>query len=73
VLSCDPENVGRIKEIAAKYGLSAEVIGETTPERVEIKVDGRTVVSADVGDLNAVYEGALEQALRTDPSPVAAD
>ena len=73
VLSCDPGNVSRIQEVAVKYGLSAEVIGETIPDKIEIQVDGRTVVSAQVRELNAVFEGALEQALRTEPSPVAAD
>ena len=40
VISCDPENVGRIQEVAVKYGLSAEHIGETVPDKLEIRVDG---------------------------------
>jgi phosphoribosylformylglycinamidine synthase II len=66
VLSCDPSNVSRIQEIAVKYALSAEQIGETVPEQLEIQVDGRVVVSAGVTELSKVYEGALEQALRTE-------
>jgi phosphoribosylformylglycinamidine synthase subunit PurL len=73
VLSCDLSNVSRIKQVAVKYGLSADPIGETIPDNIEIQVDGRVVVSAGISDFGAVYEGALEQALRTDPSPVAAD
>src|SRR5215831_1530729 len=66
VLSCDPSIVSRIQEIAVKYALSAEQIGETDPEQLEIQVDGRVVVSAGVTELSKVYEGALEQALRTE-------
>jgi phosphoribosylformylglycinamidine synthase len=73
VISCDPANVARIKEVATKYGVSAEVLGETVSGNLEIKVDGRTVVSASVAELRDVYENALEQALRTEPAAVAAD
>ena len=73
VLSCDPSNLPRIQQVAVKYGLSAENIGQTVPERFELNVDGKTVVSASVSDLKAVYEDALEQALRTEPAPVATD
>ena len=40
VLSCDQSQVSRIQEIAAKYEVSADVIGETIPEKLEITVDG---------------------------------
>src|SRR4029077_9306209 len=32
VISCDRENFGRIKQVALKYGIAAELIGETAPE-----------------------------------------
>ena len=54
----------RIQQVAVKYGIAAEVIGETAAERVEIKLDGRVVVSAAVSELREAYEGALEKALR---------
>ena len=73
VISCDPGNVARIKEVAGKHGGEADVIGETIPERLEISLDGRLVVSAAILELNAAYEDALESALRTDPESVAAD
>jgi len=73
VLSCDASNVSRIQQVAVKYALSAEQIGETVPEQLEIEVGGQVVVSAAMKDLNATYEGALEEALRTEPSPVVAD
>ena len=66
LLSCDPGNLARIKEIAGKYGVSAEIIGETIPDKLEIKLDGSTVIAAGISELNQAYEGALEAALKTD-------
>jgi phosphoribosylformylglycinamidine synthase len=73
VVSCDPESVRRIQEVAGKYGVSAQQIGEAVPEKIEIMLDGRLVVSAALGELCDIYEGALEKALRTEAEPVAAD
>ncbi len=71
VISCDRSNLSGIQQVAVKYGISADVIGETTPEQVEIRLDGRVVVSASIGDLRQGYENALETALKTEA--VAAD
>jgi phosphoribosylformylglycinamidine synthase len=71
VLSCDPESVARIQQVAEKFGIAADVIGETIPERLEISLDGKAVVSSAVSELNLVYESALESSLRTDPELVA--
>jgi hypothetical protein len=65
--------VARIQEIAGKYGIAADVLGETISERLEISLDGRVIASAAVSDLNRAYEAALESSLRTDPELVAAD
>ena len=73
VISCDPASVARIKEVTGKHNVTADVIGETTPETLEISLDGRIVVSSTVKDLNAAYESALESVLRTDPELVSAD
>ncbi len=73
VISCDPVQLSGIKQIAAKHGLLLDVLGETVPEQVEIKLDGRVVVSASVSEVRDVYESALERALRTEPEAVAAD
>jgi phosphoribosylformylglycinamidine synthase len=73
LLSCDPENVARIQLISGKYGIAATVLGETIPERLEVSLDGRMVVSAVVPELRQAYEGALEVALRTEAELVAAD
>ena len=66
VLSCDPSNLSRIKKVAIQYGVSLDMIGETIPEQVEIKLDGQLVVSSTVSELRDVYENALERALRTE-------
>jgi len=73
VISCDRETLGAIQQVAVKYGIAAEVIGETVPERMEMRLDGQVVVSAPLSELRAAYEGALERALRTEPDAVAAD
>ena len=66
VISCDRSRLARIQQVASKYNLSAEEIGETVPERLEIELDGRVVVSVAVGELREGFEGALELALRTE-------
>ncbi|HVT80151.1 MAG TPA: phosphoribosylformylglycinamidine synthase subunit PurL, partial [Phycisphaerae bacterium] len=48
VISCDQASLSRIQQLAAKYGLAAEVLGETVSGQIEIKIDGRTVVSTGV-------------------------
>jgi phosphoribosylformylglycinamidine synthase subunit PurL len=71
VFSCDQNSLSRIKQVATEYGLFAEEIGETVPGKIEIKLDGRVVVSAAVSELREAYEGALETALRTEAETVA--
>jgi phosphoribosylformylglycinamidine synthase subunit PurL len=73
LVSCDPGKVSRIKEVAERHGVAADVIGETIPGQLEIRVDGTTVVSALVSQLSDAYESALESALGTEPEAVAAD
>jgi phosphoribosylformylglycinamidine synthase len=73
VVSCDPENVARIQQVAGKCGIDADVLGETIPERLEISLDGKPVLSGLVSELSAAYEGALELSLRTEPEAAAAD
>ena len=73
LVSCDPVNLGRIKEVAGKHGIAADAIGETVPGKLEISLDGKPVISATVSELSVAYESALESALRTDPELIAAD
>jgi phosphoribosylformylglycinamidine synthase len=70
IISCDQSNLSRIQQVAVKYSLSADVIGQTVSDKVEIRLDGRVVVSASVSELRAGFEGALESALKTDPELV---
>jgi phosphoribosylformylglycinamidine synthase len=63
-VSCDRNNLLRIKEIGVRYGLTVDELGETQSERVEITIDGRQAVSASVVELREVYESSLESALR---------
>jgi phosphoribosylformylglycinamidine synthase len=73
VIACDSGQLAGIKEVAAKYGLAVDVLGETVADQIDIKLDGRVVVSAMVAELSNVYESALESTLRTEPESVAAD
>jgi phosphoribosylformylglycinamidine synthase len=66
LISCDPTNVGRIKQIAGEYALSADQIGSTIPDNLEIQVDGRLAAAASVSELKRVWAGALETALHTE-------
>ena len=73
VISCDPIHLPRIEQIAEEYGVFADVLGETGSDRVEIVVNGESVISASVAELREAYEGALERALGTEPNVAAAD
>ena len=61
-----PENLERIQQVAVKYALSAENIGSTVPNNLEIGVDGITAVNAPVLELKQAWAGALEKALHTE-------
>ncbi|MGZ4815933.1 MAG: AIR synthase-related protein, partial [Terriglobales bacterium] len=66
VLSCDQGHVSGIKQVAEKHGIAAEVIGYTTPELFEISIGGKTVVSANIGDLREAWDKALERDLHVE-------
>ena len=70
VISCDRSKLSGIQQVATKYRLSADQIGETVSDQVEIKLDGRVAVSASVSELRGSFEGALQAALRADPELV---
>jgi len=63
LISCDPQSVARIQQVALRYGLSAEQIGTTVPDQLEIRVDGKAAAAATVSDLREAWDGALERAL----------
>jgi len=66
LISCDPVNVERIQQIAVQFGLSAELIGSTVPDNLEIRVDGEVSAQAPVSELKQGWATALESALRTE-------
>jgi phosphoribosylformylglycinamidine synthase subunit PurL len=66
LISCDPQNVGRIKEIAAKFTVSAQAIGSTISGKLEISVDGKMAVAVSVSELKAEWAGALQRALHVE-------
>jgi phosphoribosylformylglycinamidine synthase len=68
VLSCDPIHLPRIQQVADEYGIFADVLGETGSDRIEITVGDESEISASMEELREAYEGALERALRTEPS-----
>jgi hypothetical protein len=72
LISCDRSSLQGIQQVSGKYGLSAEQIGETVSDQVEIELDGNVVVSAVVKELRDSFEGALEAALQADPDAVVA-
>jgi phosphoribosylformylglycinamidine synthase len=73
VVSCDPANVARVREMAAEYEIYADVLGETGSERVEITMAGQSLISASIEELREAYEGSLERALRTEVGAVVGD
>ena len=54
------------KQVAEEFGGTADVLGQTGSDRVEISLDGQPVISASMKELWEAYEGALEKALRTE-------
>jgi phosphoribosylformylglycinamidine synthase subunit PurL len=72
IVSCDPAHVSRIKEVASRFGVSADVIGETISDHLEISIDGIAVISSSISELRDSYESALEAVLKSDPELVAA-
>jgi len=73
LVSCDPDRVRAIQQLAQKYGIFADLLGETVPERLEIRLDGRLLIGANVSELKQEYEQALEVALGKEPMAVGAD
>jgi phosphoribosylformylglycinamidine synthase len=66
LISCDPQQVPRIQQLAQKFGVAADLIGDTIAHNLEILLDGRAVVSAPVVELRDAWGSALERALHTE-------
>ncbi len=66
LISCDPQNVGTIQQVAAKSGVEAAQVGSTISAQIEIRVDGASVVAASVSDLKDAWSAALQRALHVE-------
>ena len=66
VISCDPKKAEIIQQIAVRWGVRADRIGRTIPEKLVILIDGRQAVSAKVSDLRQIWDAALLKALHVD-------
>jgi phosphoribosylformylglycinamidine synthase len=66
VLSCDQSHVSGIKQVAEKHGITAELIGHTTPALFEISIAGKAVASANIGDLRQAWDKAFERDLHVE-------
>ena len=66
IIGSDPAKLARIQQVARDFEISADVLGETGGDRVEIEIGSQRVVSATIEDLRNCYEGSLEKALRTE-------
>jgi phosphoribosylformylglycinamidine synthase len=63
VVTCDPTKAENIKRIAVKWGLRADRLGHTIPEKLVVRIDGKTAVSASVSELSKIWDTALTGAL----------
>ncbi len=66
LISCDPQNVARIQQVAVERGLLTEQIGSTVPDQLEIRVDGKAAATASVSELQDAWAHALERALHVE-------
>jgi phosphoribosylformylglycinamidine synthase subunit PurL len=66
VISCDQKKAEIIQQIAVRWGVRADRIGRTIPEKLVISIDGKQAVSAKVSDLRQVWDTALVKALHVD-------
>jgi phosphoribosylformylglycinamidine synthase len=66
VISCDLKKAEIIQQIAVKWGVSADRIGRTIPEKLEVRIDGKVSVLALVSELKQVWDSALTRALHAE-------
>ena len=62
----DRGHLSGIKQVAGKFGIRADLIGQTTPDLFEISINGKTVVSAKIAELRETWDGALEHYLHVE-------
>jgi phosphoribosylformylglycinamidine synthase len=63
IVSCVPEDVDRVKAIAASHELEAVVLGSTINQRFEIVLEGKLILADEVRALRNVWSTALPEML----------
>jgi len=63
IVSVTPENLARVRQIAAQYEVAAVEIGRVVRGEFRIELNGHPAVSADVPLLADAWNGALERLL----------
>ncbi len=64
IVTCSPEQIDAVKQIADEFGFVTVVpIGTTRGERLEISVADRSLISSSIVDLKQSWSGALESNL----------
>ena len=66
VITCDPANTANIQQTALQWGVKADRIGTTIPEKLSISINGSVAVTDSVTELKAVWAMALQGALDAD-------
>ncbi len=66
IISCAPESIDEIKAIAHDYGFVTVVhLGATITDRVELSVNGRSIISETIADLRQPWRDGLPLALES--------
>ncbi|HEX7241108.1 MAG TPA: AIR synthase-related protein, partial [Longimicrobiaceae bacterium] len=71
VLSCAPESTAALLALMAEHGVPAERIGAVGPEGGAFRVaTAHSVVEAPIGELAAIYYGAIPRRMDGTPEDV---
>ncbi|MEO8724913.1 MAG: phosphoribosylformylglycinamidine synthase subunit PurL [Acidobacteriaceae bacterium] len=63
VVSCDPSHSEDIQKMATRYGVNVSLLGITVADSLEIRINTKTAIHADISELKSAWGDALEQAL----------
>ncbi|HET6842066.1 MAG TPA: phosphoribosylformylglycinamidine synthase subunit PurL [Candidatus Angelobacter sp.] len=66
VITCDPASTANIQKAALQWGVKADKIGTTIPEKLSISINGSVAVASSVRELKAVWATSLRDALDAD-------
>ncbi len=66
VITCDSANTANIQQTARQWGVRADKIGSTIPEKLSISINGSVAVASSVSELKEAWGTALRDALDAD-------